>query len=142
MSTNCKIALMATVTAVAFTAPAQNNSSAQPVVANNAAAAPVSHAEQFIQRMKNPEPWFCWGADLRIRNENFDNLLTLNPGNPLHEQDYFRFRARAWTSVKPVDDLSLNARITTNRANGCGPPDTLPTRAIRVWIGRRESSTD
>ena len=29
----------------------------------------------------------------------------------LHEQDYFRFRGRLWTSVTPVDDLSLNARI-------------------------------
>ena len=124
MSTKCKIAFMATVTTVAFTA-AQNNSAAQPVVANNAAV-PKSPAEQFIQRVKNPEPWFSWGADLRIRNENFDNLLTLNPGNPLHEQDYFRFRTRAWTSLKPVDDLSLNVRITTEPREWMRPAGFTP----------------
>ena len=31
----------------------------------------------------------------------------------LHEQDYFRFRARVWTTITPVDDVSLFARLAT-----------------------------
>src|SRR3974390_2580913 len=79
-------------------------------VATTEAQAPKS-AEQTIKDIKNPFPWMTWGGDFRVRNEYFNNLLTLNSENPLHEQDYFRFRARVWTSVTPVEDLSLNARL-------------------------------
>ena len=46
-----------------------------------------------------------WGADLRIRNEYFNNALSLTSDpqlSPLfahyHSQDYFRIRGRVWTS--------------------------------------------
>ena len=85
-------------------------------VSSNAVAAPVteeapSSAEQTIAKIKNPFSWLSWGSDFRLRNEYFNNALTLNPNNPLHEQDYFRLRARLWASVAPVDDLSLNTRL-------------------------------
>lgn len=54
-----------------------------------------------------------WGANLRLRNEYFKDLLTLNPRANLAEQDYFRFRGRVWTTITPLDDLSLNARLAT-----------------------------
>src|SRR5215468_6149294 len=89
-------------------APGQTN---QPLVAT---AQPVlSPTEQAIQNIKHPVSWLSWGSDLRLRNEYFDNLLTLNPNNPLHEQEYFRFRARLWTSVNPVDDFSFNIRLAS-----------------------------
>lgn len=75
-------------------------------------APPLSPTEQTIQDIKNPFPWMTWGGDLRFRNEYFNDLLTLSEKNPLHEQDYFRFRGRLFTSITPVDDLSLNARLT------------------------------
>lgn len=71
----------------------------------------VSPLEQSLNQIKNPAPWLSWGADLRVRNEYFDNILTLNPHNPLHEQDYFRIRSRIWASVTPFEDISLNARL-------------------------------
>ena len=77
-----------------------------------AAVPALSATEQKIQDIKNPFPWMSWGGDLRIRNEYFNDLLTLSEKNPLHEQDYFRFRSRVFTSITPVDDLSLNARLT------------------------------
>ncbi|MEI8044144.1 MAG: alginate export family protein [Verrucomicrobiota bacterium] len=77
-----------------------------------AAVPALSATEQKIQDIKNPFPWMSWGGDLRIRNEYFNDLLTLSEKNPLHEQDYFRFRGRVFTSITPVDDLSLNARLT------------------------------
>jgi len=72
---------------------------------------PLSPTEQTIKDIKNPWPWLSWGADLRIREEYFDNLLTLNPNNPLHEQNYLRFRGRLWASVTPFEDLSFNTRL-------------------------------
>ena len=79
---------------------------------NPTAPAP-SPAEDFIQKMKKPVSWANWGSDLRVRNEYFNDILTLNSGNALHEQDYFRFRARLWGTVTPLENLSLNARVAT-----------------------------
>ena len=67
----------------------------------------------LLQKIKQPVSWVNWGGDLRVRNEYFNNLLTLNPNKPLHEQDYFRFRARLWATVTPLDDLSFFARLAT-----------------------------
>jgi len=78
-----------------------------------AAPAPLSPIEQSIKDLKHPVDWLTWGTDLRIRNEYFDDLLTLSPKNKKHEQDYFRVRARLWASITPIEDLSLNARLAT-----------------------------
>jgi hypothetical protein len=72
----------------------------------------LSPTEQTIQDIKNPFPWMNWGGDLRVRNEYFNDLLTLNPNAYTHQQDYFRFRGRVFASVTPVDDLSVNVRLT------------------------------
>src|ERR1035441_3904327 len=62
-------------------------------VQTTAAAAPatpppeLSSTEQLLKDIKNPLSWLNWGADLRLRNEYFDNLLTLNPHAKLHEQE-------------------------------------------------------
>ena len=67
--------------------------------------------------------WFTWGGDIRVRNEYFNNALSLGSGpgtgpfGPLHEQDYFRFRGRIGASFFPAiytsitNDLSLNVRL-------------------------------
>jgi hypothetical protein len=75
--------------------------------------------EQEIKDIKNPASWMTWGADMRIRNEYFNNAQTLGSSpavNPrfydLHAQDYFRFRGRVWTTFTPVpDQLTLNVRL-------------------------------
>ena len=67
-----------------------------------------------------------WGADLRVRNEYFNDLLTLNPNANLHEQDYFRFRGRLWTSITPLDDLSLNARLADEPREWMKPAGYTP----------------
>jgi hypothetical protein len=87
-----------------------------------------SSFEQTLNNIKNPTPWLSWGGDLRLRNEYFNNAqsLTTDPAlNPLfapvHEQDYFRFRGRLWTSITPVEDFSLNARLTAEPRNFMKP---------------------
>ena len=62
----------------------------------------LSSTEQTIKDIKNPVPWMNWGADLRIRDEYFDDLMTLDPKARLHEQNMIRIRTRLWTSITPV----------------------------------------
>jgi hypothetical protein len=88
---------------------------AQSVATNTLVSAPTeqtNHFQQCLQGITNPVPWFAWGSDLRIRQEYFDNLITLTPANPLHLQDYYRFRARLWTSIMPITNYSLNVRLS------------------------------
>jgi len=57
-------------------------------------------------------PW-SWGGDIRLRNEFFNNSLTLSKDVSGHEQDCYRIRARLWTSWTPVAPLSFNVRIAS-----------------------------
>jgi hypothetical protein len=97
-------------------APAQTNQSTQALGTASPPPA-LNSTEQTIYDIKNPASWLSWGADLRIRNEYYNNALSLGsgiPGSPfnsLHAQDYFRYRGRVWTTITPVEDLSLNARL-------------------------------
>jgi hypothetical protein len=106
---------------VATTAPAQlttapvrvpDTSSTEPV-----AAKPCTF-DECVQQIKHPTDWLNWGADFRVRNEYFNNALSLTTDpslSPLfarvHEQDYFRYRGRLWASFLPTDDLSFNVRL-------------------------------
>jgi hypothetical protein len=87
--------------------------------ATNATETPsLSTTERFIQSLKEPVPWLHLGGDLRIRNEYFNNALSLTTEPalsrlfaPVHEQDYFRIRGRVWAAIKPTDDLTFNVRL-------------------------------
>jgi hypothetical protein len=82
MTTKGKILTLAGYTAALLAA------NGQPMpTATAAAPAGLSPLEQRLQELKNPAPWMSWGGDLRLRNEYFDNLLTLNPNVRLHEQN-------------------------------------------------------
>ena len=118
MTTKAQLLTIITLGATLAVAPAQIN---QPTAA--AAAPPaLSPTEQTIYDIKNPLSWLNWGGDLRIRNEYFNNAFSLtsdqkfpgpgtSPFAAVHSQDYFRFRGRLWTSITPIENLSLNARL-------------------------------
>jgi hypothetical protein len=111
MTTKFKTIGFLTLGAAAMAAQAQN---VQPTLASNEKAAPVlSPTEQTIKDIKNPVSWMSWGADFRARNEYYNNARSLSDKVSYHEQDYFRFRARLWASVKPTEDLAFNVRLTT-----------------------------
>jgi hypothetical protein len=125
------LAALAAATALAQTqtnAPAGATSApppgAAPVAPVAATPAPPPTAfDQWAKEVKNPVDWFTWGGDFRVRNEYFNNALSLGSGpgsgpfGPLHEQDYFRFRGRIGASLFPAiytsitNDLSLNVRL-------------------------------
>jgi hypothetical protein len=112
MSSQLKAAGLLAAAAISWNAAAQTNLPS--TVSTSAATAPPagSRAEKIIKGIKNPAPWFYWGADLRVRNEYFNNAITLNEGAVRHEQDYFRFRERLWASVMPLTNVSVNARFS------------------------------
>ncbi len=82
--------------------------------------------ERTIAELKHPVEWLAWGADFRVRNEYFTDLLTLNQHAPLHEQDYFRYRARLWAGVTPVPDVTLNTRLATEPRTWLEPAGYSP----------------
>ena len=105
-------ALIPTVLALAapLLAQAQTN---KPVAATATQAhTQPSSFEQFMQEAKNPLDWLSWGADLRIRNEYYNNIVTLSDAAPRHEQDVIRYRGRVWASATVVTNLSINARLS------------------------------
>ena len=139
LNTKLKLTLgLAALTATSALAQTQNaasagatfNPSAPPAgepavtpVAATPAAPPPTAFDNWAMEVKNPVDWFTWGGDFRVRNEYFNNALSLGSGpssgpfGPVHEQDYFRFRGRVGASLFPAaftritNDLSLNVRL-------------------------------
>ncbi len=63
---------------VATTAPAQTTATAK--VADTSSATPAAAIwkfDEFAKQIKNPVDWFSWGGDFRVRNEYFNNALSL-----------------------------------------------------------------
>jgi hypothetical protein len=85
---------------------------AVPPPAGAKAAQPPSAFDKFANELKKPADWLSWGADLRVRNEYMDNIVSLTEADLLSEQDVIRIRGRIWASVTPVSNLSLNVRFS------------------------------
>ena len=81
---------------------------------------PVS-VDAVINEIKHPVDWLTSGGDLRIRNEYFNNALTLSENVVRHEQDYFRFRERLWLAVQPLTNLTVTARLTGEQRDWMRP---------------------
>jgi hypothetical protein len=123
LNTKLKLTLgLAALAAATALAQTQTAVPATPVAATPAPP-PPSAFDNWAKEVKNPVDWFTWGGDIRVRNEYFNNALSLGSGpgsgpfGPLHEQDYFRFRGRIGASLFPAiytsitNDLSLNVRL-------------------------------
>ncbi|MFO1499619.1 MAG: hypothetical protein U1G07_14710 [Verrucomicrobiota bacterium] len=91
---------------------------------NSAAATlppPPSSFDAFANGVKKPVDWFNWGGDLRVRNESYDNIVSLTSSDRLHDQDVIRYRGRLWASLLPVGGLSLNARLSAEPRQWMNP---------------------
>ena len=120
------LAALAAVTSQAQTQTATTNGSPAVAKVASAPAAPPNAFDQWTKEVKNPAPWFSWGADLRLRNEFVNNAILLNANTPLHEQDYFRIRGRLWTTITPVTNLTLNARMSAESREWMEPATSYP----------------
>jgi len=59
----------------------------------------------------NAPAGLTWGGDVRVRDEYFNNALSLSETVANHEQDLFRVRLRLWSAVAIAPDLSVNLRF-------------------------------
>lgn len=82
------------------------------LMASEAAEVAAAPKKTWVQEVKNPTDWLTWGADLRLRNEYLGNAATGTQNALTHERDYFRFRGRIYATIKPVEKLSLNVRVS------------------------------
>jgi len=109
------------------TTAAKPDATAQAPAAKPAGEAgkPKDDIEEFIQKSKNPCPWFKWGADLRIRDEWLNNTLTLDDDAKGHDRNRIRYRPRGWGTVMPTDWLEFNGRVFWE-----GRTQTRPTSLV------------
>lgn len=80
-----------------------------------------SPAEQWIKRSKEPTPWMSWGAELRLREEYYNNASTLNQEATDSEFNYQRTRTRIWSNLHPAPCWELDARLTWEWRNYVKP---------------------
>lgn len=80
--------------------------------ANTGTAPPPTSWEEWVKKTKNPTDWFTWGGDLRVRDEYMPNTVTLTEDDPLSNQNVIRFRGRLWATATPIENFSLNARLS------------------------------
>jgi hypothetical protein len=106
------IATLAILSLTAAVLHAQTNAPAAKAAAAAPPPAAPSAFEKFTQDTKKPTDWLTWDGDLRVRNEYFNNAISLTDTAVGHEQDVIRFRGRLWATATPVDGLSFNTRLS------------------------------
>jgi hypothetical protein len=103
----------------------------------SATAPPLSSTEQTIYDIKNPFPWLSWGGDMRVRNEYFNNALSLGNPSPssLNAQDALRLRGRVWATATVLTNVSINARLSAEPRDFFDPsyPATFRNREGMEW---------
>ena len=68
--------------------------------------------DDCVKELKNPTDWLNWGGDIRVRNEYYNNIVTLSKDVPLNEQDVVRYRGRVWATLTPVTNVNVNGRLS------------------------------
>ena len=110
-------------------------------VANEAApaAGKPQPADSWLARLKKPASWLSLGADLRLREEYYNNASTLDSDSPGHEVHYQRYRARLWASFTPIKQVDVNSRITWEYRTylkpdyrRCGSPEEFVFDSLNV----------
>ncbi len=85
------------------------------------ASQPADPVQAFITKVKNPVPFFKWGADYRIRNEYLRNVNGLNHDIAENDRDWLRHRLRAFSTVSLGDFIEFNSRVTWEGRNWFEP---------------------
>jgi hypothetical protein len=115
--------LAAALLASAFVATAvlaQTTATSNVARASSATPPAIWKFDEFAKLVKSPPGYqLNWGGDLRVRNEYFNNAMSLSSEphfsplfGPVHEQELLRFRGRVWASLFPTNDISLTVRLT------------------------------
>ena len=121
--THPSVAVLATLLLTLGIAQAQTATTpgAAATAAPAASPVPASDFDAFVNQFKKPADWLTMGADIRLRNEYYNAIVTLNDTAALHEQDVIRYRERVWGTVSPTADFSFNTRLSAEQRQWLKP---------------------
>jgi hypothetical protein len=121
--THPSVAVLATLLLTLGIAQAQTATTpgAAATAAPAASPVPASDFDAFVNQFKKPADWLTMGADIRLRNEYYNAIVTLNDTAALHEQDVIRYRERVWGTVTPAADFSFNTRLSAEERQWLKP---------------------
>jgi len=68
--------------------------------------------DDCVKEIKNPTDWLNWGGDIRVRNEYYNNIVSLSAASAVSEQDVVRYRGRLWASLTLVTNLTFSGRVS------------------------------
>lgn len=68
------------------------------------------HAGMIQDQLGGPD-WLKYGADLRIRDVGFNNIITWDSANKADQQHFFRVRPRLFAQIDPSEVLSAKVRF-------------------------------
>ena len=73
-------------------------------------AVPVLRAGLLQDEIGGPE-WLTYGAEVRVRQVGFNNIITWDSDNKADQQHFFRLRTRLFAGVNPIPEISAYGRI-------------------------------
>ena len=76
------------------------------------------HTGLLPDAVAKPFDWFEWGADLRVRQVYFNNIIDLNQATD-DENLFFRVRHRLWTKITPAKDIEIGVRLVGEWRSYC-----------------------
>src|SRR5512138_683733 len=98
-----------------------NSPSSEPQTSNPDSGKEKSDPTSSLERAKHPFNWLAFNADFRLREEYYNNVVTLNSNLPNHEHNYQRYRARFGVVVRPFKVLDIGVRLMTERRSYLKP---------------------
>ena len=83
-----------------------------PAEAGDVAAAVVTktHKGLLPETVAKPVDWFEWGADIRVRQVYFNNIIDVSDAGD-DKNHFFRIRERFWGKFQPDEDVEIGFRI-------------------------------
>jgi len=135
------LAVVALTVAMVGSAVAQEATETAVTKQSSAAVAEVAPEEDWLTQAKKPVPWLELEADFRARFEYSKNVPFLDDHIKPNEINRFGFRSRAGVSVKPIENLELNARLVweffvfhkPNGARDVDPNEALFDKLNVTW---------
>ncbi|MDH7498834.1 MAG: hypothetical protein QHH30_00415 [candidate division NC10 bacterium] len=78
---------------------------------------------EWAQKLKAPNQYFDWGADLRVRSERFPNALDRDPHAQDPIREWLRVRTRVWAHLNPLKDVAIRTRLSNESRLIISPRD-------------------
>jgi hypothetical protein len=75
-----------------------------------AEVADKKHKGLLPDSVAKPTGWFEWGADLRVRQVFYNNIIDVTDAAD-DKTHFMRIRERVWFKIRPVEDVTIGVRV-------------------------------